>query len=126
MWSEHDPYEAGLGFTVKLDKGAFLGRDSLARRSGEQVSRRLACLALGESDGLVLGKEPVYADGSPVGFVTSADYGYTLGHCVAYAWLPSELAVEGTSVEIGYFGERRAATVARDPPLDPAVTRMRR
>ncbi len=74
---------------------------------------------------MVLGKEPVHVDGTPVGYVTSAAYGYTLGRCVAYAWLPAGLAA-GTGVHVEYFGEKVPATVADEPLFDPRMTRIRR
>lgn len=73
---------------------------------------------------MVLGKEPVFVDGAPAGYVTSASYGYTLGRCVAYAWLPT--LASGTGVHIEYFGEKVAATVADEPLFDPKMTRIRR
>ena len=130
MWSEHDPYEAGLEFTVKLDKADFVGREAVERRlelhQAKAASPRLACLTLDDAGKVVLGKEPVFSDRRPVGFVTSADYGYTVGRGIAYAWLPDELAAEGTPVEIEYFGERYPATVSPDPLFDPDMARMRR
>ena len=126
MWSEHDPYEAGLDFTVKLGKGDFVGREALERRRGDGPARRLRCVTLDGDGTVVMGKEPVYANGEPAGFVTSADYGYSLGCGVAYAWLPAELAAEGTRLDIEYFSERHPATVAPDPLFDPEMTRMRR
>ena len=121
MWSEHDPYEAGLAFTVKRDKGDFVGRGALDGR--EQPRRRLTCLRL---DRVVMGKEPVWANGEPVGFVTSADWGHSVDHGIAYAWLPADLGREGTAVEVEYFHHRYPATVAPDPPFDPEMARMRR
>jgi dimethylglycine oxidase len=124
MWSEHDPDEAGLGFAVKLDKGDFVGRGALERRRHAGPSRRLACLTV--DDGTVLmGKEPVWAGGRPVGFVTSAAYGHSVERSIAYAWLPAELGDEGTPVEVEYFAARHPATVAPDPIFDPAMRRMR-
>lgn len=122
MTFEHDPYEAGLGFAVKLDKGDFIGRDALVERR-QNVQRRLSCLTTG--DEIVMGKEPVFSGDSCVGYVTSAAYGYTIGTGIAYAWLPSSLAEAGTSVEIEYFGRRIAATVASEPLFDPGMTRLR-
>jgi len=129
MGFEHDPWEAGLGFAVRLDKGDFLGRDAVLRRREEQT-RALACLTLDDPGVVVMGKEPVYAGGGPaVGYVTSAAYGYTLddgaGRGVAYAWLPLDLADVGRQVEIGYFDTRLAATVAAEPLFDPEMTRLR-
>ncbi|MFI1052971.1 glycine cleavage T C-terminal barrel domain-containing protein, partial [Streptomyces griseoruber] len=86
MTYEHDPYEAGIGFAVRLDKGDFIGREALERRK-ETVRRRLACLTIDDPQSVVMGKEPVYDGDRPVGYVTSAAYGYTVGKGIAYAWL---------------------------------------
>ncbi|MFE7158414.1 FAD-dependent oxidoreductase [Streptomyces sp. NPDC057636] len=123
MTEEHDPYEAGVGFAVRMDRGDFLGKAALERK-GEQPARRLTPLLLDDASAVVLGKEPVHVEGVPAGYVTSASYGYTLGRCVAYAWLPSLAA--GTGVHIEYFGEKIPATVAEEPLFDPKMTRIRR
>lgn len=124
--TEHDPYEAGLGFAVRLDRGEFIGRDALEQRRAESPQRKLGCLVLDDREVVVMGSEPVYTDGSPVGYVTSADYGATVGASIAYAWLPAEIAVPGRQVEVEYFGERHAARVAEEPLFDPDMTRLRR
>ena len=124
MTYEHDPYEAGLGFAVRLDKGDFVGRDALLRRK-ERVTRKLACLTLDQPGDVVLGNEPVLLDGRGVGYVTSAAYGYTIGNGIAYAWLPAELAEPGQAVEIAYFDRRLAATVTAEPLFDPQMQRLR-
>lgn len=122
MTFEHDPYEAGLGFAVRLDKGDFVGRAALLERK-ENVRRRLCCLTTGSE--IVMGKEPIFVRHSCVGYVTSAAYGYTIGTGIAYGWLPSTLAEPGTAVEIDYFGRRVPAVVAAEPLFDPAMTRLR-
>lgn len=125
MTYEHDPWEAGLGFAVKLDKtDDFIGREAAIARK-ENVARRLVCLTLDDPADVVMGKEPVHANGSVVGYVTSAAYGYTIGRGVAYAWLPADLAATGTSVEIVYFDERVPATVADEPLVDPEMKKLR-
>ncbi|WP_260637073.1 GcvT family protein [Streptomyces angustmyceticus] len=126
MTTEHDPYEAGVGFAVRPAKGDFVGRDALVGRSEETAARRLTCLTLDDPDALVLGKEPVFVDGVPAGYVTSAAYGYTLGRGIAYAWLPAAAAAPGTPVHIEYFGEKIPATVAEEPLFDPRMERIRR
>ncbi|MEV7085683.1 FAD-dependent oxidoreductase [Streptomyces sp. NPDC093085] len=131
MTAEHDPYEAGLGFAVRPGKGDFTGRTALAGRSAERRTRALTCLTLDDPAAVVLGSEPVYGAGAPggaapVGYVTSAGYGYSVGRTVAYAWLPAPLAVPGTAVSVAYFGERLAATVAEEPLFDPGMSRIRR
>ncbi|MFI7626545.1 FAD-dependent oxidoreductase [Microbispora rosea] len=124
MTFEHDPYEAGLGFAVKMDKGDFVGREALERRK-ENVRRRLACLTVDDPTQVVMGKEPVYDGESAVGYVTSAAFGYTIGKGIAYAWLPAELATPGRTLEIGYFDRRVTAVVAEEPLFDPAMERLR-
>ena len=123
--TEHDPYEAGLGFAVKLDKDDFVGKEALLKRKEEGLRRKLSCLLLDDPTVVVMGGEPVYAEGRTVGYVTSAAYGYSIGQSIAYAWLPPGLSAEGRKVEVGYFGERHSATVAEEPLFDPAMKRMR-
>ena len=72
-----------------------------------------------------MGKEPILHDGRAVSNVTSAAYGYSIGRGIAYGYLPVDLAVEGTTVEVEYFGDRLAATVAAEPLWDPKGQRLR-
>jgi len=123
--TEHDPFEAGLGFAVKMDKGEFQGREALARRLERGPTRKLACMTLDDPVAVVLGKEPIRSDGRVVGYATSAGYGYSVGRCIVYGYLPVELAVPGTPVEVEYFDERLPATVAEDPLWDPKGERLR-
>jgi glycine cleavage system aminomethyltransferase T len=123
--TEHDPFEAGLGFAVKMDKGAFQGRGALERRLERGPRDRLACITLDDPSAVVLGKEPIRSDGRVVSYATSAGYGYSLGRCIVYGYLPVELAVPGTPVELEYFDERLPATVAEDPQWDPKGERLR-
>ncbi|KAI1437101.1 Dimethylglycine oxidase [Xylaria sp. CBS 124048] len=120
MTTEHDPYEAGLGFAVKMDK-SFVGKSALQVR---EKTRKLYCLTVDDGCSVVLGKEPVFVDGKPMGYVTSAAFGYTIGKPIAYAWLRGELK-EGDSVEIEYFARRIKATVTAEPLFDPKMTRLR-
>ncbi|OXM64638.1 MULTISPECIES: GcvT family protein [Amycolatopsis] len=125
MTTEHNPYEAGLGFAVRKQKGDFVGRDAIAGVTDETVTRRLSCLTVDDGRSVVLGSEPVFVDGEPAGYVTSAAFAHTLGVPIAYAWLPAT-ATPGTPVEIGYFGRRVRATVAAEPLVDPEMLRIRR
>ncbi|MFD9794865.1 FAD-dependent oxidoreductase [Streptomyces sp. NPDC059070] len=122
MTAEDTPYEAGLGFAVRPGKGDFVGRAALGDPGS--VRRRLTCLTLDSRAAVVLGSEPVLVDGVPAGHVTSAAYGYTIGRCVAYAWLP--VLAPGTPVHVEYFGEKVPATVAAEPLFDPRMARLLR
>ena len=125
MTTEHDPFEAGLGFAVRMDKGDFIGRTALEGRSEAIATRRLTCLTLDRPTDVVMGKEPLRVGGDAVGYVTSAAFGYSVGRSIAYGWLPAAAAEVGTAVEIDSFGERLPATVASDPLFDPGMTRLR-
>src|SRR5919204_2114064 len=113
--TEHDPFEAGLGFAVRMDKGDFQGREALQRKLDAGPREKLACMTLDDPTAVVMGKEPILHDGRVVSYVTSAAYGYTVGRGIVYGYLPVELAVEGTPVEVEYFGDRLPATVAAEP-----------
>ena len=125
MHREHAPDEAGLGFAVRMGKQDFVGKAALA---GREVRSRLVPLTLDDPARLVLGAEPVFAPGAAtaVGYVTSADQGYTIGASIAYAWLPPYLAEPGTALEVEYFAERLAATVREEPLFDPEMAHIRR
>lgn len=125
MTTEHNPYEAGLGFAVNKKKTGYVGYEAIAGLENETPARRLTCLTVDDGRSVVMGSEPVFLDGDAVGYVTSAAFGYTIGKPIAYAWLPSS-AVEGTSVEIQYFERRVRATVTAEPLVDPDMTRIRR
>jgi glycine cleavage system aminomethyltransferase T/glycine/D-amino acid oxidase-like deaminating enzyme len=124
MTTEHDPYEAGLGFAVKMTKENFVGKAALEGRTEEGSARRLRCLTVDDGRSLVLGKEPVFYKDQAVGYVTSAAYGYSVRKPIAYAYLPSAVSI-GDSVEIEYFGRRIQATVTQDPLYDPTMSRLR-
>ena len=108
-----------------MDKGAFQGREALAAVLERGSANRLACVTLDDSSAVVLGKEPILSGGDVVGYATSAGYGYSIGRCIVYGYLPVELAVPGTPVEVEYFDERLPATVAEDPLWDPKGERLR-
>ncbi|WP_435183663.1 GcvT family protein [Halobellus sp. EA9] len=121
LHTEHNPYEAGLGWAVDTDTD-FIGKDALsdsvaAVADGGEPSQEVACLTLDDESETILPHRPVFAPdgGDALGYVHSAEYGYTVGACVAYTYLPPQHAEPGTKVEILYEGERYAATVREEP-----------
>jgi len=123
--TDYNPYEAGLGWTVKLDKGDFLGREALLRIKEAEISRKLCCMTLDDPTAVMMGKEPIYHNGEKLGYVTSANYGYSVGKFIVYGYLPLVHAAEGSKVEIEYFGQRYAATVTREPLYDPKNEKLK-
>jgi 4-methylaminobutanoate oxidase (formaldehyde-forming) len=123
---DETPFEAGLGFCVKLDKpGGFIGRDALAAAKEEGPRVSLACIVLDDPRSVCLGNEPVRVGGEIAGRVTTGGFGYTVGRSIAYAYLPPALADTGTAVEIDIFGEWIAGEVAAEPLFDPRGERIR-
>ncbi len=120
---DETPYEAGLGFAVKLDKGDFVGREALLQ--AREPERKLVCLVLDDPRSVALGSEPVRAERRIVGRVTSGGYGYSVGRSIAYAYVPVEQAGVGQRVEVEIFGEWIAGVVAEEPLWDPSGERIR-
>ncbi len=116
------PYEAGLGFAVKLDKH-FLGKDALV--AAPEAARRLACLTLDDARAVALGSEPVRIGGELVGRVTSGGYGYTVERSIAYAYLPAASVAPGTPVEVEIFGDWVRGEIAAEPLYDPRGEMLR-
>ena len=82
-------------------------------------------MTLDDPNAVVMGKEPILDGERMLGYVTSANYGHSIGRGIVYGYLPVEYAKAGTNVEILYFGERLPATVADEPLYDPTGSRMK-
>ena len=131
VWSsditpEETPYEAGLGFAVKLDKGVdFIGREALAAAKAPGPRKRLCCLVLDDPRSVCLANEPVRVGGEIVGRVTSGGYGFAVDRSIAYAYLPPDRAAIGTRGDVEVFGEWIGFEIAREPLYDPEGARIR-
>ena len=107
------PLQAGLGWVVRWDKGDFRGRDALAAERDRGVARKLRGL-------LVEGRRPpragyrVMLQGTAVGEVTSGNFSPMLGHAIALAFLPPDVA-DGATVEIDVRGTAVPAVVTKPP-----------
>ena len=123
--TEFNPFEAGTGFAVRRRKGEFVGRDALRDIRAQGLTRRLCCMTLDDPDVVVMGKEPIIDGKRVLGYVTSADYGHSIGCGIAYGYLPMSHTEPGTSVDLLYFGERLKATVAQEPLFDPQGRKMK-
>ena len=127
-----NPYEAGLAFAVRLDKGDFIGRDALAAARGCPPLRRLmSFVALASDTPLAHGGELILRDGEPVGEVTSAAYGHTLGAVVALGHVTAkgapldDAALARTRFELVIAGERVPVRASLRAPYDPSGARLR-
>lgn len=109
------PLEAGLKWLVHLDEaGDFIGRTKLEAQLLEGVSRRLVGLRM---DGRNIARHdyPVVHDGQPVGLVTSGTLSPTLGYPVALAYVPTDLAKTGQTLEVEIRSKTYPAQVVKRP-----------
>jgi glycine cleavage system T protein len=123
--TEYNPYEAGLGWAVQLNKEDFLGKAALLKAKEAGLSRKLCCLTLDDPGAMALGKEPILDGHTLLGYVTSANTGYSVGKHIVYGYLPIEYTAEGSRVEVQYFGRRYKATVTREPLYDPKGEKLK-
>ncbi len=120
---EVNPYEAGLGFCVALDKPDFIGRQALQRISKANRQRRLVTFSMNDFAPLH-GGEPVTRNGKLLGYVSSAGYGYAVGHTIAFALLPADCEPTG-QYEVEAFGKTYAATMTPRCLYDPRMERLK-
>lgn len=122
---DYNPFEAGIGWAVKLGKGDFNGRTALLAAKQAGVDKQLCCLTFDTPAGMALGKEPIYAGDQCIGYVTSANYGYAVGKHILYGYLPVAYATPGTKLAVEYFGMRHPATVVIEPCYDAHMTKIK-
>jgi glycine cleavage system aminomethyltransferase T len=72
-----------------------------------------------------MGKEPILDGEQVLGYVTSANCGYTVGTGIAYGYLPAAYTRPGARVEVQYFDRRYGATVSTEPLYDPKGLKLR-
>jgi aminomethyltransferase len=108
------PFEAGLGWIVKMEKGDFVGRAALERQRREGVRRKLCGF---EMRGRAIGRDghEVYLDGAPAGWVTSGGPAPTLNKNVGLCYLPAERAGVGVAIRILIRGQEVDAVTVPTP-----------
>jgi dimethylglycine dehydrogenase len=121
----YGPFEAGLGRFINLRKGDFIGREAALRERDEGPKLRLVAMRVEEFGADVVGDEPVAYGGRTVGQVTSGGYAHWSEVSMALAYIPAELATRNDEFAIEVLGAPRRATIAHEPPFDPAGLRMR-
>lgn len=125
------PFEAGLGWAVKLGKTTdFLGRSALESLKGQPLKKRLMGFTVADKDIVLVGRETILRDGVPVGYLTSGGYGYTIGQNVGYGYVRNSDGVSDDFLRSGRYelvvaSDRTPAEIAFGPLIDPAMTRIK-
>jgi 4-methylaminobutanoate oxidase (formaldehyde-forming) len=128
---DYNPFEAGLSFAVKLNKGDFIGRDALLGLKGKPPARRLLSFVAHTGDmPIAHGGELILRNGEPVGDVTSAAYGHTVGGIVALGYAAAggvrvDDAWLAARFELDVAGERVPVRASLKAPYDPAGARLK-
>jgi glycine cleavage system T protein len=122
---DYTPYETGMGFAVKLNKGDFLGKEALVKQKAEGIKQKLCCFSLSDPTIIALGNEPILKGDRVVGWITSGGYGYSVKKSIAFGYLPVADAKPGNEFETDWFGEKIALKVEAEPLYDPKGERIK-
>jgi len=109
-----NPLEASLGWTIKLNKGEFIGHDALAKIKEQGVKRKLIGIEMVER-GVCRGGYAIYADGRQIGALTSGAPGLTLNKNIGMGYVEASYAVPGTPVSIDIRGKQTGAQIVALP-----------
>ena len=127
--SEDHVLEAGLGFAVKTDKPAFIGRDAVLRKKDEGLNSRLVQFKLTDPEPLLYHNEPVMRDGEVVGYLSSGVYGHHMGAAMGMGYVPCKgetvAEVLASTYEIDVMGTRIKAEASLKPFYDPKSERVK-
>ena len=129
---EDTPLEAGLGFTVNLDKpGGFIGRDVLMRqKEAGPLTKRLVMFKLRDPEPVLFHEELIRRDGEIVGYISSGAYGFTLGASVGMGYIShaggvTKEFIESGAWEIEIACERYSADASLRAFFDPKGERVK-
>lgn len=108
------PFDAGLDWTVHLEKGPFLGRDVLLGQKKNGIKKTLVGFEMA-GRGLARGGYPVFYKETKAGHVTSGGFSPSLKKNIGLAYVPPEAGAIGTSIGIEIRGECVEARIVKTP-----------
>ena len=127
---QNTPLGAGLDFAVQLDgPTGFLGRNALLRQRKMGMGKRLACFSAAP-EVILLGRETIYRDGAPVGWLTSGGYGYSVKKSIGYGYVRHAQVDDMNFLQCGCYelevaSERVPCEIHLEPLYDPTMIRVR-
>lgn len=125
------PFEAGLGWAVKLGKNTdFVGRKACEAIVTSPLQKRFAGFTVDDPDIVLVGRETILRDGRPVGYLTSGGFGYTVGKPIGYGYVRNQAGVDDGFLRSGEYElvvamQPVAARIHLQPLHDPAMARVR-
>jgi dimethylglycine dehydrogenase len=130
IWSaeyrqEYTPGMTGLDRWIDWSKD-FVGAEAAAKeRETDSAPRKLVTLEIAATDADGSGYEPVWSGARRVGYLTSGEYGHTVGKSLAMALVDREHCLVGTELSVHIVGEERPARIIDPSPYDPVGAAMR-
>jgi aminomethyltransferase len=109
-----NPYEAGLGWTVRVDKGQFIGREALARVKRDGPKRTLVGLKTAPGD-IARHGAAVGSQDRQIGSVTSGTHSFFLGYPIALALVEVASLRVGETASVEVRGRQASAEVVQLP-----------
>jgi len=132
MDNTDDPYETGLGFTIKLDKPAgFIGKEACEKKKAQgPLKKRLAQVLVDDPEPLLFHAEVISRNKKHVGYVRSGSYCYTLGGAAGLFMIEADVAVDEKYIaqgkwEINIAGKMYPAKVSLKPMYDPEMKKIK-
>ena len=126
---EDNVVDAGLSFAVDMKKDDFIGKAAVAARKESGPKFRMVQFKLMDAEPLVYHNEPIVRDGEYVGYLSSGNYGHTLGAAIGMGYVPCEgeraADVLASSYEIDVCGVKVKAEVNLKPMYDPKSERVK-
>ncbi|MCC4245246.1 GcvT family protein [Stappia indica] len=125
------PFEAGLGWAVKLRSDLpFLGREASERIAAAPLRKQLACFTVEDQSVVLLGRETILRDGEFAGYLSSGGYGYTVDRPIGYGYVRradgvDEAYLRSGSYELVVANERVPARIELGPLYDPQNVRVK-
>ncbi|NIP16908.1 MAG: aminomethyltransferase [Xanthomonadales bacterium] len=120
-----DPYSAGMGWAVKLDKPDFIGKPSLILKQNRTAGERLVGFEMVDPAVVPAEGEQFVEDGRLVGRVTSARYSPILEKSIGLGWVDSDKSALGSRITLRTGGRVAEAEIAKVPFYDPEGKQLR-
>ncbi len=128
---DHTPFEAGLGWAVKLSTEIpFLGREALQSQRNSPRKKWLCAFTVDDPSIVLLGRETLYRNSERVGWLASGGYGHTIEKSIGYGYVRRAAGVDREYLLAGHYElevatERVPCEIHLGPLYDPEMKRMK-
>lgn len=124
------PYEAGLGFCVKLAKGDFQGKEALLAQQQTGLNRKLVMFSIDDPEPLIYHDEPIYRNGELAAENTHGAYSHYFGRSIGMCYLKNDKGISNDWITQGEYainvaGTMYPVTIHLRPMYDPTSARVR-